>query len=135
MEKHTLFKMLMIALGITFSISTVYGSSLQGEPTTKEEPTIIEILGLFETHKDRSLVLPLEAYLDGRQLTLTFFDAIEDVTVSIVGNSGTVETRTVSFNDFQTEIFDVSRYAAGNYSLLITTPRGTSLSGNFKIDI
>ena len=135
MEKHTLFKMLMIALCITFSISTVYGSSLQGEPTTKEEPTIIEILGLFETHKDRSLVLPLEAYLDGRQLILTFFDAIEDVTVSIVGNSGTVETRTVSFNDFQTEIFDVSRYAAGNYSLLITTPRGTSLSGNFKIDI
>ncbi len=40
MEKHTLFKMLMIALCITFSISTVYGSSLQGEPTTKEEPTI-----------------------------------------------------------------------------------------------
>ena len=135
MEKPTLFKMLMIALCITFSISTVYGSSLQGEPTTKEEPTIIEILGLFETHKDRSLVLPLEAYLDGRQLTLTFFDAIEDVTGSIVGNSGTVETRTVSFNDFQTEIFDVSRYAAGNYSLLITTPRGTCLSGNFKIGV
>ena len=70
-----------------------------------------------------------------KKLILTFFDAIEDVTVSIVGNSGTVETRTVSFNDFQTEIFDVSRYAAGNYSLLITTPRVTSLSGNFKIDI
>ena len=70
-----------------------------------------------------------------KKLILTFFDAIEDVTVSIVGNSGTVETRTVSFNDFQTEIFYVSRYAAGNYSLLITTPRGTSLSGNFKIDI
>ena len=31
MEKHTLFKMLMIALCITFSISTVYGSSLQKE--------------------------------------------------------------------------------------------------------
>ena len=59
--------------------------------------------------------------------------AIEDVTISILGNSGTVETRTVSFTDFQTEIFDISRYAAGNYSLLITTPRGTYLSGNFKI--
>ncbi|WP_018452353.1 DUF3244 domain-containing protein [Phocaeicola massiliensis] len=70
-----------------------------------------------------------------KKLILTFFDAIEDVTVSIVGNSGTVETRTVSFNDFQTEIFDVSRYAAGNYNLLITTPRGTSLSGNFKIGV
>lgn len=135
MEKHTLFKMLIIALCITFSIPTVYGSDLQGEPTTKEEPTIIEIIGIFETHKDRSLVLPLEAYLDGSQLTLTFFDAIEDVTISILGNSGTVETRTVSFTDFQTEIFDISRYAAGNYSLLITTPRGTFLSGNFKIDV
>ena len=70
-----------------------------------------------------------------KKLILTFFDAIEDVTVSIVGNSGTVETRTVSFNDFQTEIFDVSRYAAANYNLLITTPRGTSLSGNFKIGV
>lgn len=135
MEKHTLFKMLIIALCITFSIPTVYGSDLQGEPTTKEEPTIIEIIGIFETHKDRSLVLPLEAYLDGSQLTLTFFDAIEDVTISILGNSGTVETRTVSFTDFQTETFDVSRYAVGSYSLLITTPRGTYLLGNFKIGI
>ena len=74
-------------------------------------------------------------YYYSRMGDLTFFDAIEDVTVSIVGNSGTVETRTVSFNDFQTEIFDVSRYAAGNYSLLITTPRGTCLSGNFKIGV
>ncbi|WP_237040706.1 DUF3244 domain-containing protein [Phocaeicola faecalis] len=135
MEKHTLFKMLIIALCITFSIPTVYGSDLQGEPTTKEEPTIIEIIGIFETHKDRSLVLPLEAYLDGSQLTLTFFDAIEDVTISILGNSDTVETRTVSFTDFQTETFDVSRYAVGSYSLLITTPRGTYLLGNFKIGI
>ena len=70
-----------------------------------------------------------------KKLIITFFDAIEDVTVSIVGNSGTVETRTVSFNDIQTEIFDVSRYAAGNNSILITTPRGTCLSGNFKIGV
>lgn len=103
----------------------------------KEEtyPTEIQIMGTFEDHKNRSLSFPLEAYLDGTQLTLTFFISIEDVTISIVGNSGTVETRTVSFSDFQTEIIDVSRYAAGNYSLLITTPRGTYLSGSFKIGI
>lgn len=122
----------------TFFAPCIYYYSRMGdinEDKKETYPTEIQIMGKFEDHKDRSLVLPLEAYLDGAQLTLTFFDAIEDVTVSIVGNSGTVETRTVSFNDFQTEIFDVSRYAAGNYSLLITTPRGTSLSGNFKIDI
>ena len=125
--KHVLFLLL--------AFITIPAWGTVNEDKKETYPTEIQILGKFEDHKDRSLFLPLEAYLDGAQLTLTFFDAIEDVTVSIVGNSGTVETRTVSFNDFQTEIFDVSRYAAGNYSLLITTPRGTSLSGNFKIGI
>ena len=123
--KHVLFLLL------AFITIPTWGTANEDKKETY--PTEIEIMGTFEDHKDRSLVLPLEAYLDGSQLTLTFFDAIEDVTISILGNSGTVETRTVSFTDFQTEIFDISRYAAGNYSLLITTPRGTYLSGNFKI--
>ena len=35
-------------------------------------PTEIQIMGKFEDHKDRSLVLPLEAYLDGLNLPLPF---------------------------------------------------------------
>lgn len=125
--KHVLFLLL------AFITIPIWGTVNEDKKETY--PTEIQIMGKFETHKDRSLVFPLEAYLDGSQLTLTFFDAIEDVTISILGNSGTVETRTVSFTDFQTETFDVSRYAVGSYSLLITTPRGTYLSGNFKIGI
>lgn len=125
--KHVLFLLL------AFITIPIWGTVNEDKKETY--PTEIQIMGKFETHKDRSLVFPLEAYLDGSQLTLTFFDAIEDVTISILGNSGTVETRTVSFTNFQTETFDVSRYAVGSYSLLITTPRGTYLSGNFKIGI
>lgn len=125
--KHVLFLLL------AFITIPTWGTVNEDKKETY--PTEIQIMGKFEDHKDRSLVLPLEAYLDGSQLTLTFFDTIKDVTISIVGNSGTVETRTVSFTNFQTETFDVSRYAVGSYSLLITTPRGTYLSGNFKIGI
>ncbi|WP_455660275.1 DUF3244 domain-containing protein [Phocaeicola faecalis] len=125
--KHVLFLLL------AFITIPTWGTANEDKKETY--PTEIEIMGTFEDHKDRSLVLPLEAYLDGSQLTLTFFDTIKDVTISIVGNSGTVEARTVSFTNFQTETFDVSRYAVGSYSLLITTPRGTYLSGNFKIGI
>ena len=125
--KHVLFLLL------AFITIPTWGTANEDKKETY--PTEIEIMGTFEDHKDRSLVLPLEAYLDGSQLTLTFFDTIKDVTISIVGNSGTVEARTVSFTNFQTEICEVSRSVVGSYSLLITTPRGTYLSGNFKIGI
>lgn len=123
--KHWLFLLL------TFITIPTWGTINEDKKETY--PTEIQIMGTFEDHKNRSINFPLEAYIDGTQLILTFFDTIEDVTISVIGISGTMETCTISFNDFQTEIFDVSQYAAGSYSLLITTPRGTNLSGSFRI--
>ena len=75
--KHVLFLLL--------AFITIPAWGTVNEDKKETYPTEIQIMGKFEDHKDRSLVFPLEAYLDGGQLTLTFFDAIEDVTVSIVG--------------------------------------------------
>lgn len=84
------------------------------------------------THKNKSLAIPVEAYTDGYQLAVTFFNATENVTISITGNAGVMETRTVSFTDFQTEFFDISQYEAGVYSIQITTTKGTFLQGVFE---
>lgn len=103
--------------------------SVYGNVREKKEEVILH--GESETHKNRSLVIPVEVYTDGYQLAVTFFNATEDVTISITGNAGVMETRTVSFTDFQTEFFDISQYEAGNYTLLITTSKGTYLYGTF----
>lgn len=124
--KHILFLLLM------FITIPIWGTINEDKKETK--PTEVQIKGEYETNRRKSLYFPLEAYIDSSQLTLTFFDALEDVTISIIGISGTMEIRTVSLNSFQTEVFDVSQYATGSYSLLITTPRGTNLSGSFRID-
>lgn len=100
----------------------------------EKKPSEIELAGKCERHKNRSLILPLEVYIDSNQVRVTFFESMENVTISIIGDEGVMETRTVSFADFQTEVFDVGPYTTGSYNLLITTPRGTNLSGSFRTD-
>lgn len=120
-------KTIIFILFITLSIPT-FGT------TTEERPTTIELYGKYETHKNKSTVFPLEAFVTDNQIIVTFFNATTEVTISIIGFSSTIESRTLSFNDFQSEIFDISEYASGTYNLLITTPQGTFLYGNFVIN-
>ena len=100
---------------------------------SERQPSPMNIHGEWETNIDKSLTFPVEAYIDSNQLMLTFFNGVQDVSISIVGSSGTIENRTISFTDFQTEVFDITQYAPGSYCLLITTPRGTNLYSNFII--
>ena len=101
--------------------------------TLEKRPSAIELAGTCETHKNKSLIFPLEAYKDGNQIMVMFFDATEDVTISIAKDADSIETRIVSFEEFQTEVFDISQYGAGSYTLLITTSRGTYLYGTFYL--
>lgn len=98
-----------------------------------EVPRDILIDGLMEHERGRSLSFPLEATIQEDQVSVTFFEALSDVTLTITSEAGVMQTRTVSFIDFQTEILSVSNYPKGTYTLSITTPRGTDLHGSFII--
>lgn len=98
-----------------------------------ELPRDILIEGSVESERGRSLSFPLEATLLEDQVSVTFFEALSDVTLTITSETGVMQARTVSFIDFQTEILSVSNYPKGEYTLSITTPRGTDLHGSFII--
>lgn len=113
-------------LFITFSVTAIGAIS-------EKQSSPMNIHGEWETHIDKSLTFPFEAYVDNNQLLLTFFNGAQDVSVSIVGSSGSIESRTVSFTSFQTEVFDIAQYAPGSYRLLIVTSRGTNFYSLFTV--
>lgn len=117
--KSTIFiTKILFCMLLFMPVISVYGNIY-------EEKREVILHGESEDYKSRSLLIPVEAYTDGYQLAVTFFN------VSITGNAGVMETRTVSFTDFQTEFF-ISQYEAGVYSIQITTTKGTSLQGVFE---
>ena len=88
------------------------------------------------TTEPRSASLPIEAYLQDTQVVITFYVDLSDATVTIASeeNNQEMEERTISFIDSAPEVFNISGYSKGTYIITITTPRGTYLSGLFRIE-
>ena len=101
-----------------------------------EIPKDIDFKGTYEMDDLRSASFPVEAYLQGAQVTITFYVDLSDVTVTVASeeNNQEMEERTISFIDSTPEVFNISGYSKGTYIITITTPRGTYLSGTFKIE-
>lgn len=100
-----------------------------------ELPKDIEFHGSVEIGEGRSALYPLEGYIQGMQVSITFYVDLPDATVTITSENGEkMEVRGVAFSDSNAEIFNVSSYPKGTYTLLITTPRGTELYGSFIIE-
>lgn len=96
----------------------------------------IDFEGSFIMDDARSASLPIEAYLQGTQVVITFYVDLSDATVTIASeeNNQEMEERTISFIDSAPEVFNISGYSKGTYIITITTPRGTYLSGLFRIE-
>lgn len=96
----------------------------------------IDFEGSFIMDDARSASLPIEAYLQDTQVVITFYVDLSDATVTIASeeNNQEMEERTISFIDSAPEIFNISGYSKGTYIITITTPRGTYLSGLFRIE-
>lgn len=102
------------------------------KPSNPPSPIVIE--GEYEDERDRSLTLPLEAWTTSNELGIIFYRSIPNVTISIMGDSGILESHSGSYEDSQRIILNISYYANGSYSLIITTPEGTYLTGVFEIN-
>jgi len=125
--KHLLFLFLTLVC--------VSGWSINEEKKKEEkEPTKIELTGELSSNDIRSLILPLEAYENDALLTITTWQTMYDANVTISGIHGIIFSQSLTLMENDTETFDISGYANGIYTLTITTPQGTYLSGMFEIE-
>ena len=100
----------------------------------KEETTKIELAGELASHNERSLIFPIEAYENNLKLSLFVLDTMENVTLTIYNGITVVYSQTSTLLRDNWEIVSLNNYPNGIYTLVITTPQGTYLTGVFEIN-
>lgn len=75
---------------------------------------------------------PIMVFLDDSDLCLEFSVAISDLNIILIKEDIEIENITTSVESDQCETIDLSIYNGGNYKIVVTTPKGTYLSGNFQ---
>jgi hypothetical protein len=101
-----------------------------------EDKKDIELKGDTEDDNTKSLHLPYGAYqMDNQEVCVMPYGAYSNVSVRILDTNGWVmDDYTSGLSPLQTISFDISNYPAGTYTLVITTPQGTYLTGVFEVD-
>ena len=99
----------------------------------KKEPTKIDLVGRLESDNERSLIFPLEAFENDVELNLTCWQTINNATVTITGINGIIFSQVISLEEGCTQSILLNGYARGTYTLVISTPQGTYLTGVFEI--
>lgn len=100
-----------------------------------EEKKDIDLEGDMEDERNKSLLLPFDAFqVDNSEICVMSYDAHSAVTIRIMDAGGTMmDTQSLSLGSQQVVSFDISSYPNGTYTLIISTPQGTYLSGMFEI--
>lgn len=95
----------------------------------------IELEGDTEDERQKSLTLPFGAYLeDNLEVCVISYDDCPMVTLSIIDAYGnTIDTLSSALTSLQVVTFDISNYSNRTYTLVITTPTGTYLTGMFEV--
>lgn len=103
---------------------------------SNEDKKEIELQGTTEGDRPKSLIIPFEASQIGNSsICITSLQHCTAVTIYIMDAYGcTIDTHSSFLMPQQTLTFDISGYANGIYTLAITTPQGTYLSGMFEIE-
>ena len=101
-----------------------------------EEKKDVELQGTTEDDRTKSLLLPFKAYQAGNEsLCVTSLRDFASATINILDAYGrTLYEQPSSLMFLQSITFDISGYAPGTYTLVISTPQGTYLSGMFAIE-
>lgn len=87
----------------------------------------------YETQTRGLSALPITAFLDGTDLCIELSSAISDLNIILIKENVEIANRTISVEAEQCETFDLSEYGAGSYQIVLTTPQGTYLSGEFSL--
>ncbi|WP_455592483.1 DUF3244 domain-containing protein [Bacteroides sp.] len=123
---------------ILFLLIMFCNASANTEDTQQCQGSYISLNGHYDESKlnnktqTRSLpILPITAFLDGTDLCIEFSSAISNLNIILVKEDVEIENRTISVAADQCETFDLSEYGAGSYQIVLTTPQGINLNGNF----
>ena len=101
-----------------------------------EDKKDIELKGDTEDERDKSLLLPFGAYqIDNAEVCVMSYDFCSNATICILDASGqTMDCFASSLSSMQVVSFDINGYPNGTYTLVISTPQGTYLTGVFEVD-
>lgn len=100
-----------------------------------EDKKDVNLDGKTEDDDKKSLTLPFGAYQeDNLEICVISYDDCPMVTLSIIDAYGnTTDTLSSALTSLQVVSFDISGYSHGSYTLVISTPTGTYLTGMFEI--
>lgn len=100
-----------------------------------EDNKDIKLDGDTEDENNKSLTFPFGAYQeDNLEVCIISYDDCPMVTLSIIDAYGNaIDTLSSALTSLQVVTFDISNYSNGTYTLVITTPTGTYLTGMFEV--
>ena len=100
-----------------------------------EDNKDIKLDGDTEDENNKSLTFPFGAYQeDNLEVCVISYDDCPMVTLSIIDAYGNaIDTLSSALTSLQVVTFDISNYSNGTYTLVITTPTGTYLTGMFEV--
>lgn len=101
-----------------------------------EDKKDIKLEGDSEDEREKSLTRPFGAYQeDNQRICVISYDAHSSATICVMDSCGeTVDVYSSSLSSLQVIPFNISNYANGIYTLIITTPQGIYLTGTFEIE-
>jgi len=93
----------------------------------------VGLSGNYPTDNSRSLIRPIQAFINDQTIEVDFNSTVGTVVVSIYDETGNaVYQESVNGAAGQQLLIDVSSFAAGNYTIEIQNSQ-TDLTGSFEI--
>ena len=90
--------------------------------------------GDYNHARTRSLsMLLIQAFLDGTNLCIEFSSSISELNITLIKEGVEVKNKTIMIEVGQSEIIDLSAYELGSYYIILTTPQGIYLYGEFYL--
>ena len=123
--KSMLFTLLLVVL------------PLQMMAKTNGSTSPVDLKGLFNDKLQKSIVedIPIRAEISGSEFLVLSFEApIMDITITLYKDGVLVIQKSLSVFSGDIETLDLTFWGAGEYSLKLTTPRGTAVYGNFQLE-
>lgn len=123
--KSMLFTLLLVVL------------PLQMMAKTNGSTSPVDLKGLFNDKLQKSIVedIPIRAEISGSEFLVLSFEApIMDITITLYKDGVMVIQKSLSVFSGDIETLDLTFWGAGEYSLKLTTPRGTAVYGNFQLE-
>ena len=123
--KSMLFTLLLVVL------------PLQMMAKTNGSTSPVDLKGLFNDKLQKSIVedIPIRAEISGSEFLVLSFEApIMDMTITLYKDGVMVRQKSLSVFSGDIETLDLTFWGAGEYSLKLTTPRGTAVYGNFQLE-